>query len=116
MSTKPKSHKAMGEGEWMTRLRAFASTGVWPSGAGNRPAPQQRKWHDLYQKIEKCPMQTRRQTALFGGSMACNCGFHTPKGAESWRSGLRPPGASPWDLSCWCHAFRCVFLLTWDTS
>ncbi|KAJ8264275.1 hypothetical protein GJAV_G00147270 [Gymnothorax javanicus] len=79
MSTKPKSHKAMGEGEWMARLKAFASTGVWPSGAGNRLAPRQWKWHDLYQKIEKCPMQTRGQTALFGGSMACSCGFHTPK-------------------------------------
>ncbi|XP_059211301.1 uncharacterized protein LOC131989935 isoform X2 [Centropristis striata] len=74
MSTK--SHKAIGDGEWMSRLRAFASSGVWPSGAGNRPAPRQRKWHDLYQKIEKCPMQTRGQTTLFGGSTGCNCGFH----------------------------------------
>lgn len=51
MSSKPKSHKAMGDGEWMARLRAFASSGVWPGGGGNRPAPRQRKWHDLYQKV-----------------------------------------------------------------
>ncbi|XP_041846871.1 uncharacterized protein LOC121643491 [Melanotaenia boesemani] len=50
MTTKTKSHKAMGDEEWMSRLRAFASTGVWPRGAGNRPAPRQQKWHDLYQK------------------------------------------------------------------
>lgn len=52
MSTKPKSHKAMGDGEWMARLRAFASSGAWPSGEGNRPAPRQRKWYDLYQKVK----------------------------------------------------------------
>ena len=52
MSTKPKSHKGMGDGEWMARLRAFASSGVWPSDAGNRPAPRQKKWHDLYQKVK----------------------------------------------------------------
>ncbi|XP_038588681.1 uncharacterized protein LOC119913343 isoform X2 [Micropterus salmoides] len=85
MSTKPKSHKAMGDGEWMVRLRAFASSGVWPSG-GNRPSQRQQKWHDLYQKvkyvkIEKCPMQAHRLTTLFGGSVACNCGFHAVKPA-----------------------------------
>jgi len=42
----------MGDGEWMARLRAFASSGVWPSDAGNRPAPRQKKWHDLYQKVK----------------------------------------------------------------
>ena len=47
-----KSHKAMGDKEWMGRLRSFASSGVWPSGGGNRPAPRQRKWHDLYQKVK----------------------------------------------------------------
>ncbi|XP_038553192.1 uncharacterized protein LOC119886486 [Micropterus salmoides] len=78
MSIKPKSHKAMGDGEWMSRLRAFATTGLWPSG-GNKPAPRQRKWYDLYQKIEKCPMQAHGQSTLFGGSKACNCGFHTVK-------------------------------------
>ncbi|CAG12997.1 unnamed protein product [Tetraodon nigroviridis] len=36
------SHQAMGDGEWMARLRSYATTGVWPSG-GNRPAPRQRK-------------------------------------------------------------------------
>ncbi|XP_047233783.1 uncharacterized protein LOC124875588 isoform X4 [Girardinichthys multiradiatus] len=50
MSFKPKSHTALGDEEWMARLRAFASDGVWPSNAGNRPAPRQKKWHALYQK------------------------------------------------------------------
>ncbi|XP_032439662.1 uncharacterized protein LOC116733080 [Xiphophorus hellerii] len=89
MSTKPKSHKGMGDGEWMARLKAFASTGVWPSNAGNRPAPRQKKWHDIYQKIEKCPMQVRGQTTLFGASVTCDCGFHTVKPA------LQPPSAPP---------------------
>ena len=53
MSTKPKSHKAMGEGEWMVRLKSFASSGVWLAGGGNRLSPRQRKIFDLYQKI-KC--------------------------------------------------------------
>ncbi|XP_063743367.1 uncharacterized protein LOC134871539 isoform X1 [Eleginops maclovinus] len=80
MSNKPKSLKGLGEGQWMARLRAFASSGVWPSG-GNRPAPRQRKWYALYQKIENCPMQVRGQSTLFGGSVACNCGFHGAKDA-----------------------------------
>lgn len=46
-----KSHKAMGDTEWMSRLRKFAATGTWPSNEGNRPAPKQKKWHDLYQKV-----------------------------------------------------------------
>ncbi|XP_047204714.1 uncharacterized protein LOC124857485 isoform X2 [Girardinichthys multiradiatus] len=50
MSFKPKSHKALGDEEWMARLRGFSSDGVWPSNAGNRPAPRQKKWHALYQK------------------------------------------------------------------
>ncbi|XP_061107847.1 uncharacterized protein LOC133135094 [Conger conger] len=45
-----KSHKAMGDGEWLARLQRFASSGVWPSGEGNRPAPRQKRWHKLYQK------------------------------------------------------------------
>ncbi|MCI4378998.1 hypothetical protein PGIGA_G00222800 [Pangasianodon gigas] len=50
MSKPQKSHKAMGDQEWMSRLRRFASTGVWPSEAGNRPAPRQKKWYDLFQR------------------------------------------------------------------
>ncbi|KAJ8341956.1 hypothetical protein SKAU_G00342470 [Synaphobranchus kaupii] len=42
MST-AKKHKAMGDGEWMARLKKFATTGVWPSEAGNRPAPRQKR-------------------------------------------------------------------------
>ncbi|KAJ8356347.1 hypothetical protein SKAU_G00191410 [Synaphobranchus kaupii] len=56
----------MGNEEWMSRLRTFAALGVWPSEAGNRPAPRQKKWYDL--KIEKCPMQLRGKTSLFGGT------------------------------------------------
>ena len=52
MITRPKSLKSMGDDEWMVRLRAFASSGVWPSGGGNRPAPRQKKWHELYQKVK----------------------------------------------------------------
>lgn len=51
MASKHKKHRAMSEGEWMDRLRRFATQGVWPSEEGNRPAPRQKKWHDLYQKI-----------------------------------------------------------------
>lgn len=46
-----KSHKALEDDEWMSRLRWFASTGVWPSEAGNRPAPRQKKWFDLFHKV-----------------------------------------------------------------
>ncbi|KAK3524874.1 hypothetical protein QTP86_010602 [Hemibagrus guttatus] len=35
---------AMGYEEWMSCLQPFASTGVRPSEAGNRPAPRQKKW------------------------------------------------------------------------
>ncbi|MEQ2233790.1 hypothetical protein ILYODFUR_025434 [Ilyodon furcidens] len=81
MSFKPKSHKGLGDEELMARLRAFASDGVWPSNAGNRPAPRQKKWHALYQKIEKCPIQSRGQTTLFGVSATCDCGFHAAEPA-----------------------------------
>ncbi|KAK2840904.1 hypothetical protein Q7C36_012483 [Tachysurus vachellii] len=59
-------------------MRRFASTGVWPSEAGNRPAPRQ-KWNDFFQRISKCPTQSSRQTLLFGGVPRCLCGFHLPK-------------------------------------
>lgn len=41
----------MGNEEWMLCLQKFAAVGVWPSEAGNRLAPRQRKWHDLYLKV-----------------------------------------------------------------
>ncbi|XP_034534731.1 vegetative cell wall protein gp1-like [Notolabrus celidotus] len=69
----------MGDHEWMSRLRRFAATGVWPTDAGNRPAPRQKKWHELYQMIEKCPLQNRGQRSLFGAAQVCLCGFHTKK-------------------------------------
>ncbi|XP_047244975.1 uncharacterized protein LOC124882564 isoform X2 [Girardinichthys multiradiatus] len=74
-----KSHKAMDDNEWFSRLRSFASTGVWPSDAGNRPAPRQQKWYTLYQKIEKCPLLLRGQRTLFSQPQGCLCGFHLPK-------------------------------------
>jgi len=49
--SKPKSHKGLGDEEWMSRLRRFANTGVWPSEAGNRPAPRQKKWYELFQRV-----------------------------------------------------------------
>ncbi|KAJ8346583.1 hypothetical protein SKAU_G00279840 [Synaphobranchus kaupii] len=42
MAYKQKKHRAMGDEEWMSRLRTFAALGVWPSEAGNRPAPRQK--------------------------------------------------------------------------
>ncbi|XP_057184274.1 ras-associated and pleckstrin homology domains-containing protein 1-like [Triplophysa rosa] len=84
-----KSHKAFGDDEWMSRLRRFASTGVWPSEAGNRPAPRQKKWFELFQRIDKCPMQVRGQATLFGGPQKCLCGFHTPKATSA------PPASTP---------------------
>ncbi|KAF0023813.1 hypothetical protein F2P81_024443 [Scophthalmus maximus] len=50
MASKDKKHRSMGDEEWMSHLRRFAAVGVWPSDAGNRPAPCQKKWHDLYLK------------------------------------------------------------------
>ncbi|XP_056224227.1 uncharacterized protein LOC130163830 [Seriola aureovittata] len=83
MSPKAKSHKVMTDSEWMSRLRKFASTGAWPASQGNRPAPRQKKWHDLYQKIEKCPRMSHGQRSLFGGVRTCTCGFHTQKPAAA---------------------------------
>ncbi|CAL8240335.1 unnamed protein product [Merluccius merluccius] len=77
-----KKHRAIGDDEWMSRLRKFAASGVWPSEAGNRPASHQKRWHDLYVKIERCPVQLRGQTSLFGGTQACSCGFHAKKVSE----------------------------------
>ncbi|CAM4694811.1 unnamed protein product [Leuciscus chuanchicus] len=54
--SKPKSHKGLGDEEWMSRLRRFANTG-----------------------IDKCPRQVRGQASLFGGPQSCLCGFHPPK-------------------------------------
>ncbi|XP_067281054.1 uncharacterized protein [Pseudorasbora parva] len=84
-----KSHKAMGDEEWMSRLRRFANTGVWPSEAGNRPAPRQKKWFDLFQRIDKCPMQVSGQATLFGGPQKCLCGFHLSKATSA------PPASTP---------------------
>ncbi|KAK5600524.1 hypothetical protein CRENBAI_017518 [Crenichthys baileyi] len=64
---------------WMARLRSFATTGSWPADEGNRPAPRQKKWYELYQRIEKCPMMQHGQKSLFGGVRRCLCGFHIQK-------------------------------------
>ncbi|CAB1460700.1 unnamed protein product [Pleuronectes platessa] len=85
----------MDDEEWMSRLRRFAAVGVWPADAGNRPAPRQKKWHDLFLKIEKCPMQLRGQRSLFGGTQTSNCGFHIKKPSVSVSSSVTPqPGPS----------------------
>lgn len=69
----------MSDADWISRLKKFASTGVWPSNEGNRPAPRQKKWHEIYQRIEKYPLQSRGQRTLLGGVLKCTCGFHTQK-------------------------------------
>ena len=51
MQMASKSHKAMGDNEWHKRLQDFADNGIWPSSSGNRPAPRQKKWNDLYLKV-----------------------------------------------------------------
>ncbi|XP_048048328.1 uncharacterized protein LOC125269464 [Megalobrama amblycephala] len=71
-----KSHKGMSDADWLARLQSFARTGVWPSREGNRPSPRQKRWHELYQKIEKCPLQMRGQTTLLKEAQKCICGFH----------------------------------------
>ncbi|CAB1435237.1 unnamed protein product [Pleuronectes platessa] len=63
----------------MSRLRKFANTGSWPAGEGNRPAPRQKKWYQLYQMIEKCPKMGHSHQSLFGHVRHCTCGFHTQK-------------------------------------
>ncbi|KAJ8393321.1 hypothetical protein AAFF_G00062220 [Aldrovandia affinis] len=45
----------MGDDEWMSRLRKFAASGVWPTEAGNRPALRQKRWYDLYWKPASGP-------------------------------------------------------------
>lgn len=46
-----KKHRSMGDSEWLSRLKTFATTGVWPSNVGNKPAPRQKRWYALYQKV-----------------------------------------------------------------
>ncbi|XP_018967340.2 uncharacterized protein LOC109098184 isoform X3 [Cyprinus carpio] len=82
---KSKSHKAMRDEAWMSRLQLFASSGNWPSDAGNRPAPRQRKWYDLFQQIKKCPMQIPGQP-----SVNCLCGFHSHRDEDD---DAAPPAA-----------------------
>ncbi|MED6234107.1 hypothetical protein ATANTOWER_022395, partial [Ataeniobius toweri] len=55
----------------------------------SRQAPRQKKWHALYQKIEKCPIQSWVQTALFRLSATCDCCFHAAKPA------FQPPPVAP---------------------
>ncbi|KAI9516774.1 hypothetical protein NQZ68_013832 [Dissostichus eleginoides] len=53
----------MGDAEWLARLKAFANSGVWPSEGGNKPAPRQRKWYDLYQKPANAPQSVASVSA-----------------------------------------------------
>ncbi|KAJ8404577.1 hypothetical protein AAFF_G00334400 [Aldrovandia affinis] len=45
----------MGDDEWMSLLRKFAASGVWPPEASNRPATRQNRWYDLYWKPASGP-------------------------------------------------------------
>ncbi|XP_035988145.1 uncharacterized protein LOC110367754 isoform X4 [Fundulus heteroclitus] len=73
------SRKSIPDSVWMSRLRSFAATGSWPAEQGNRPAPRQEKWYQLYHMIEKCPVMQPGHKSLFGGVRRCFCGFHTQK-------------------------------------
>lgn len=46
-----KTHKSMTDAAWLARMKTFAESGVWPQHLGNRPAPRQKKWHDMYKKV-----------------------------------------------------------------
>ncbi|XP_059892305.1 uncharacterized protein LOC132446172 [Gadus macrocephalus] len=85
----------MGSEEWVSRLKAFASSGTWPSSAGNRPSPKQAKWHNLYQKIEKCPMMLRGQTLILGIAQTCTCGFHSQQSVRSPAATSASTSAAP---------------------
>ncbi|XP_076869509.1 uncharacterized protein LOC143519694 isoform X3 [Brachyhypopomus gauderio] len=103
MSASKKSHKAMADTDWLARLQAFANTGVWPSSEGNRPAPRQKKWHELYNKIQKCPQHLKGQSTLVGGLPKCVCSFHkersknplAPQPSTSTASLSTSPSTSP---------------------
>ncbi|CAL8301230.1 unnamed protein product [Gadus morhua 'NCC'] len=65
------------------------------SGAGNRPSPKQAKWHNLYQKIEKCPMMLRGQTLMLGIAQTCTCGFHSQQSVRSPAATFASTSAAP---------------------
>lgn len=46
-----KSHKSVSDADWLAHLQSFARTRVWPSREGNRTSPRQKRWHELYQKV-----------------------------------------------------------------
>ncbi|XP_026143958.1 uncharacterized protein LOC113118756 [Carassius auratus] len=98
-----KFHKGMSNAEWLARLESFAQTGVWPSTQGNRPSPRQKRWHEMYQKIEKCPLQMRGQTTLLKEAQTCICGFHKvhpPVTGEASQSTPAQSTPSVSDVSC----------------
>ncbi|CAL8378034.1 unnamed protein product [Gadus morhua 'NCC'] len=63
-------------------LRSIEPWGL-RSSAGNRPSPKQAKWHNLYQKIEKCPMMLRWQTSILRVAQTCTCGSHPQQSVRS---------------------------------
>ncbi|KAI9520647.1 hypothetical protein NQZ68_015566 [Dissostichus eleginoides] len=81
----------MSDSEWMSRLRKFASTGAWPAGEGNRPAPRQKKWCELYQRNLVKPtelwdsrvLHLVRSTELRGSRV-----LHLVRSTELWDSRL----------------------------
>ncbi|CAL8378232.1 unnamed protein product [Gadus morhua 'NCC'] len=91
MST-TKKHRAMGSEEWVARLKAFACSGTWPSGAGNRPSPKQGKWHNLYQK-----MSTKKHRAMGSEEWVRRLKAFASSGTLPSRAGNRPsPKQAKW--------------------
>lgn len=66
-----KSHKAMSDAEWISRLKKFASTGIWPSNEGNRPAPRQKKWYEIYQRVSECLLPLHDREIIIKKRLKC---------------------------------------------
>ncbi|KAL1265440.1 hypothetical protein QQF64_003467 [Cirrhinus molitorella] len=101
-----KSHKGMSDAVWLARLKSFAQTGVWPSREGNRPSPRQKRWHELYQKIENCPLQMRGQTTLVKEAQTCICGLHKVHPPVTVHESQSTPAQSTPSISDASHAAK----------
>ncbi|XP_026116625.1 uncharacterized protein LOC113095216 [Carassius auratus] len=65
--------------------------------------PDKKRWHEMYQKIEKCPLQMRGQTTLLKEAQTCICGFHKvhpPVTGEASQSTPAQSTPSVSDVSC----------------
>ncbi|KAI9541931.1 hypothetical protein NQZ68_025065 [Dissostichus eleginoides] len=83
----------MGDAEWLARLKAFANSGVWPSEGGNKPAPRQRKWYDLYQKPANAPQSVASVSAP-GATASAQQTFLRPPPSLSMSPSSSPPSPS----------------------